>query len=40
MMYALIKGEVWGVMPSIGLLMFAFALFGLLQVTRDRSRKD
>jgi hypothetical protein len=38
MLYAVIRGEIWGVMPSLGLLMFGVALFGFVQLIRPRMK--
>lgn len=38
MLYALIRGEIWGVMPSLGLLMFGVAVFGLFRLVSNWSR--
>jgi hypothetical protein len=38
MLYAVIRGEIWGVMPSLGLLMFGVAVFGLIRLASNWNR--
>jgi hypothetical protein len=38
MLYAVIRGEIWGVMPSLGLLLFGVAVFGLIRLASNWNR--
>lgn len=37
---AIIHGERWGVFASLGLLMTAVAVYGLIRLAHDRKRTD